>query len=167
MERGRSEKLPPKLPRCQIVFNTNGSQSIHNEQSQPRTTCIPSNSTIFPTSPSTNFLYIPTSEPFQQLPNSFKCAESSSRTSPTTKFESKSKQATSRKKALEKLNLDDIQPSSRKYPFIFFKSEREPGNEIFRCNNLGKRKPNGDWYFRNVNIQFNKGEKAGFVFSKS
>jgi len=76
---------------------------------------------------------------------------------------SKSKQATSRKKALDKLNLDDIQPSSRKYPFIFFKSEREPGNELFRCNNLGKRKPNGDWYFRNVNIQFNKGEKAGLI----
>lgn len=76
---------------------------------------------------------------------------------------SKSKQATSRKKALEKLNFEDIQPSSRKYPFIFFKSDREAGNETFKCVNLGKKNLNGDWLFRNVNIQFNKGEKIGLI----
>ena len=76
---------------------------------------------------------------------------------------SKSKQATSRKKALEKLNLEEIQPSSRKYPFIFFKSEREAGNETFKCTNLGKKNMNGEWLFRNVNIQFNKGEKIGLI----
>ncbi len=76
---------------------------------------------------------------------------------------SKSKQATSRKKALEKLNLEDIQPSSRKYPFIFFKSDREAGNETFKCVNLGKKNMNGEWLFRNVHIQFNKGEKIGLI----
>lgn len=76
---------------------------------------------------------------------------------------SKSKQATSRKKALEKLNLEDIQPSSRKYPFIFFKSERDAGNEILRVNNLGKKSPTGEWLFKNIDIQFNKGEKVGLI----
>ncbi|GAB1396245.1 MAG TPA: ATP-binding cassette domain-containing protein [Saprospiraceae bacterium] len=80
---------------------------------------------------------------------------------------SKSKQATSRKKALDKLNLEEIQPSSRKYPFIFFKSEREAGNEIFKCNNLGKKNLNGEWLFRNVNVQFNKGDKIGLVSKDS
>src|SRR6187402_913814 len=52
---------------------------------------------------------------------------------------SKSKQATSRKKALEKLVIEDIQPSNRKYPGIIFKQEREVGNEILKVANLGKK----------------------------
>ncbi|MFM8313948.1 MAG: ABC-F family ATP-binding cassette domain-containing protein [Deltaproteobacteria bacterium] len=51
---------------------------------------------------------------------------------------SKSRQATSRRKLLDKLTLDDIRPSSRKYPFFGFKPNREPGDQILKCNNLSK-----------------------------
>ncbi len=76
---------------------------------------------------------------------------------------SKSKQATSRKKALDKLNLEDMRPSSRRYPFIHWKSEREPGNEIFRCDGLGKKDINGEWLFKDISFSFNKGDKIAFV----
>ena len=76
---------------------------------------------------------------------------------------SKSKQATSRKKALAKLNIDEIQPSSRKYPFINFKVEREPGDQILRVNNLSKMAPNGTPYFSNVEFIVNHGEKIGLL----
>ncbi len=76
---------------------------------------------------------------------------------------SKSKQATSRKKALDKLNLDEIQPSSRKYPFIHFQPERDPGDQILRLENLSKRDQNGDILFGNVTFTMNKGEKIALI----
>jgi ATPase subunit of ABC transporter with duplicated ATPase domains len=72
---------------------------------------------------------------------------------------SKSKQATSRKKALEKLNLEEIQPSSRKYPFIHFKPEREPGDQILKVEKLSKRGEQGELLFSNVSFTLNRNEK--------
>ena len=80
---------------------------------------------------------------------------------------SKSKQATSRKKALDKLNLEEMRPSNRKYPFIHFKPEREPGNEIFRCDKLTKRDMNGELLFNNISFAFNKGDKIALVSKNS
>ncbi len=77
---------------------------------------------------------------------------------------SKAKQATSRKKALEKLNLDDIKPSTRKYPFIHFKPERSPGDQILEVINLSKKK-DGELLFGNVDFMMNKGDKIA-LFSK-
>jgi ATPase subunit of ABC transporter with duplicated ATPase domains len=71
---------------------------------------------------------------------------------------SKSKQATSRKKELDKLTLEDIKPSSRKYPYIDFKPEREIGNEVLKVERLTK---NG--YFSNLSFTVNRGDKIGFV----
>ena len=75
---------------------------------------------------------------------------------------SKSKQATSRKKELEKLKLEDIKPSSRRYPFIDFKSEREIGNEILEVEGLTKK-----GYFENVSFKLKKDDKIAFLTSKS
>jgi len=72
---------------------------------------------------------------------------------------SKSRQATARKKALDKLNLEEIRPSSRKYPFIHFKPERDPGDLILEVHNLSKKDQNGEWLFRNVSFTMNKGDK--------
>ncbi len=74
---------------------------------------------------------------------------------------SKSKQATSRKKELEKITLNDLKPSSRKYPYIDFKVEREAGNDILIVENLTKK-----GVFENVSFRVNKGDKIGFVSSK-
>ena len=71
---------------------------------------------------------------------------------------SKSKQATSRKKELEKLEFADIKPSLRKYPYVDFKPNREIGNEILRVTNLTK---NG--VFENVSFTVNKGDKIAFI----
>jgi ATPase subunit of ABC transporter with duplicated ATPase domains len=76
---------------------------------------------------------------------------------------SKSRQATSRKKALEKLDLEEIQPSSRKYPFIHFKPEREPGDQLLRVTDLAKKDENGDWLFRNVSFILNQKEKIALL----
>lgn len=76
---------------------------------------------------------------------------------------SKSRQATSRKKALEKLNLDDIEPSSRKYPFIHFQPEREPGDQILRVNGLTKKGPDGNILFQDVSFIMNHGEKIALI----
>ena len=76
---------------------------------------------------------------------------------------SKSKQATSRKKALEKLNLEEIKPSSRKYPFISFQPERAPGDQILRVDNLGKQDENGNWLFRNVTFMLNHNDKVALL----
>ncbi len=76
---------------------------------------------------------------------------------------SKSRQATSRKKALDKLNLEEIRPSSRKYPFIHFKSERAPGDQILRVTNLSKRAPDGHMYFSDINFIMNADEKIGLI----
>ena len=76
---------------------------------------------------------------------------------------SKSRQATSRKKALEKLNMEEIRPSSRKYPFISFQPEREPGDQILRVDNLSKKDENGDLLFSNVSFTINQGEKIALL----
>jgi ATPase subunit of ABC transporter with duplicated ATPase domains len=76
---------------------------------------------------------------------------------------SKSKQATSRKKALDKLNLEDIQPSSRKYPYINFKMEREPGDQILKVQNLSLHSTDGTPLFANVSFTMNKGEKIALL----
>lgn len=75
---------------------------------------------------------------------------------------SKSRQATSRKKELEKLTIDDIKPSLRKYPYIDFKYEREIGNDVLFVENLTKK-----GYFENLSFKLNKGEKIGFVADNS
>ena len=80
---------------------------------------------------------------------------------------SKSKQATSRKKALEKLNLEDIQPSTRRYPYIHFDMEREPGDQILKVENLSKKDANGNWLFKDVNFTFQSGEKIGVIAKES
>ena len=72
---------------------------------------------------------------------------------------SKSKQATSRKKALDKLNLEDIQPSTRKYPFIAFQPEREPGDQMLKVTNLSKKNAEGEFLFQNISFTINRGEK--------
>jgi ATPase subunit of ABC transporter with duplicated ATPase domains len=78
---------------------------------------------------------------------------------------SKSKQATSRKKLLDKINIDDIQPSSRKYPAIIFQQQREAGNQILHVQNLSKS-IEGDVLFKNLDINVQKGDKIA-VLSKN
>ena len=80
---------------------------------------------------------------------------------------SKSKQATSRKKALEKLNLDEIKPSTRKYPFIAFLPDRLPGDIILKVDNLSKKDKNGVMLFEKVNFQLNEGEKVGIICDRA
>jgi ATPase subunit of ABC transporter with duplicated ATPase domains len=75
---------------------------------------------------------------------------------------SKSKQATSRKKQLEKLTLEDIRPSNRKYPFIHFKSEREAGKQLLQVENLSKT-IEGVKVLDNLSFTVNKGDKIAFV----
>ncbi|MGG7059620.1 ABC-F family ATP-binding cassette domain-containing protein [Clostridium nigeriense] len=75
---------------------------------------------------------------------------------------SKSKQATSRKKLLDKITLDDIQPSSRRYPFVGFKPEREVGNEILTVEGLTKT-IDGVKVLDNVSFRVNKDDKIAFV----
>jgi ATPase subunit of ABC transporter with duplicated ATPase domains len=75
---------------------------------------------------------------------------------------SKSRQATARKKALEKLVIEDITPSNRKYPGIIFKPEREVGNEILKVQNLSKSL-DGKLLFSKLNFDIQKGDKIGFV----
>ncbi|HZG26546.1 MAG TPA: ATP-binding cassette domain-containing protein, partial [Chitinophagaceae bacterium] len=74
---------------------------------------------------------------------------------------SKSKQATARKKALEKLVIEDIQPSNRKYPGIIFKQEREVGNQVLNVEKLQKS-VDGRTLFKDVNFTINKGDKIAF-----
>ncbi len=75
---------------------------------------------------------------------------------------SKSRQATSRKKELEKLTLNDIKPSLRKYPFVDFKFKREIGREILKVENLTKK-----GYFENVSFMVKSDEKIAFLADKS
>ena len=75
----------------------------------------------------------------------------------------KSKQTTSRKKMLEKLNVDDIQPSSRKYPGIIFTPEREPGNQILEVSGLRATTDDGEVLFNDVNFNVEKGDKIVFL----
>jgi ATPase subunit of ABC transporter with duplicated ATPase domains len=76
---------------------------------------------------------------------------------------SKSKQATSRKKLLEKLVVDDIKPSTRKYPGIIFKADRECGDQILSVDNLNKSAPDGSTYFKDITFTVNKGDKIAFL----
>ncbi|WP_300567730.1 ATP-binding cassette domain-containing protein [Flavobacterium sp.] len=76
----------------------------------------------------------------------------------------KSKQATSRKKMIDKLNLSDIKPSSRRYPAIIFDTEREAGDQILNVQNLSAS-ADGDVLFKNVDLNMAKGDKV-VVFSK-
>ena len=76
----------------------------------------------------------------------------------------KSKQATSRKKMIEKLNLDEIRPSSRRYPAIIFDTEREAGDQILNVQNLSAS-ADGEVLFKNVDLNMAKGDKI-VVFSK-
>ena len=75
----------------------------------------------------------------------------------------KSKQTTSRKKLLEKLNVDEIKPSSRKYPGIIFQMEREPGNQILEVEGLKAVEPDGTVLFDDVNFNIEKGQKVVFL----
>ena len=75
----------------------------------------------------------------------------------------KSKQTTSRKKMLEKLNVDEIQPSSRKYPGIIFQMEREPGNQILEVSGLRAETEEGQVLFNDVNFNVEKGDKIVFL----
>ena len=72
----------------------------------------------------------------------------------------KSKQTTSRKKMLEKLNVEEIRPSSRKYPGIIFQMEREPGTQILEVEGLKAVEPDGTVLFDNVNFTIEKGQKT-------
>ncbi|WP_077154489.1 ABC-F family ATP-binding cassette domain-containing protein [Bacteroides bouchesdurhonensis] len=75
----------------------------------------------------------------------------------------KSKQTTSRKKMLEKLNVEEIKPSSRKYPGIIFTPEREPGNQILEVSGLSKKTEEGIVLFNDVNFNVEKGDKIVFL----
>ena len=75
---------------------------------------------------------------------------------------SKSKQATSRKKLLDKINLDDIEPSSRRYPFVGFKPEREVGNEILQVEGLSKTL-DGVTLLKDVSFRVNKEDKIAII----
>ena len=74
----------------------------------------------------------------------------------------KSKQATSRKKMLDKLNVDEIQPSSRRYPGIFFEQEREAGDQILNVEHLSKS-IEGEVLFRDVHFNLNRGDKVAII----
>ncbi|HEY5326406.1 MAG TPA: ATP-binding cassette domain-containing protein, partial [Mucilaginibacter sp.] len=80
---------------------------------------------------------------------------------------SKSKQATSRKKALEKINIDEIQPSNRKYPGIIFNNQgREAGDQVLQIENLSKSL-NGELLFANIRLMVNKGDKIAILSQNS
>lgn len=75
----------------------------------------------------------------------------------------KSRQTTSRKKMLEKLNVEEIRPSSRKYPGIIFQMDREPGNQILEVQGLKALDDDGNVLFENVNFNVEKGQKVVFL----
>jgi len=79
---------------------------------------------------------------------------------------SKSKQATSRKKLLEKISIDDIQPSNRKYPAIIFNQNRTAGNQILELQGLSKE-VNGQYLFKDVDLFVNKGDKIAVLSDDS
>ncbi|CAM1364852.1 Probably involved in regulation of translation initiation [Tenacibaculum litoreum] len=79
----------------------------------------------------------------------------------------KSKQATSRKKMIEKLNVDEIKPSSRRYPAIIFERDREAGDQILNIEGLSKKDAEGDLLFSNVDINLNRGDKVAVISKNS
>ena len=78
----------------------------------------------------------------------------------------KSKQATSRKKMIEKLNVDEIKPSSRRYPAIIFKAEREAGDQILNVEGLSKATEE-EVLFKNIDINLNRGDKVAIISKNS
>jgi len=76
---------------------------------------------------------------------------------------SKSRQATSRKKLLEKLVVDEIKASTRKYPGIIFKADRDCGDQIITVDKLGKNAPDGTPYFSNISFTVDKGDKIAIL----
>jgi ATPase subunit of ABC transporter with duplicated ATPase domains len=80
---------------------------------------------------------------------------------------SKSRQATSRRKLLEKINIEDIQPSSRKYPGIFFTQEREAGDQILRVQGLNLTGTDGTPLLRDVNFTVRRGDKIAIISRES
>jgi len=79
----------------------------------------------------------------------------------------KSKQATSRKKMIEKLNVEEIKPSSRRYPAIIFDRDREAGDQILNVEGLSKTDAEGEVLFTNVDINLNKGDKVAIISKNS
>jgi len=79
----------------------------------------------------------------------------------------KSKQATSRRKMLDNLDLEEIKPSSRRYPGITFHQERDAGNQILTIENLSKKTVDGTQLFTGVNFTVNKGDKIAFISKNS
>ncbi|MEJ2162993.1 MAG: ATP-binding cassette domain-containing protein [Robiginitalea sp.] len=75
----------------------------------------------------------------------------------------KSKQATSRKKMLEKLRVEDIRPSSRRYPAIIFDQEREAGDQILHVEGMSARSEEGEWLFRKGDLNLAKGDKVALI----
>lgn len=75
----------------------------------------------------------------------------------------KSKQATARKKMIEKLNIEEIQPSTRKYPGIQFKQEREAGDQIITVENLSAKSRDGETLFSNISFSLQKGDKVAIL----
>lgn len=75
----------------------------------------------------------------------------------------KSKQTTSRKKMLDRLNIDEIEPSSRRYPGIIFTPEREPGNKVLEVDGLTAYTDEGELLFRNLNFNVEKDDKIVFI----
>jgi ATPase subunit of ABC transporter with duplicated ATPase domains len=76
---------------------------------------------------------------------------------------SKSKQATSRKKALEKLNIDELKPSNRKYPGIIFKQQREAGDQVLQVKNISFKYGDGTTCIKGVTFTVNKGDKIAVI----
>lgn len=79
----------------------------------------------------------------------------------------KSKQATARQKMLDKLQVEDIQPSSRKYPFINFKPEREAGDQLLKVDNLKAISEEGEVLFSNISFTVNRGDKIAILSENS
>ncbi len=75
----------------------------------------------------------------------------------------KSRQATARKKMLDKLDIEEIQPSTRKYPGIFFRQSREVGDQVLTVENLAYKNSDGTYLYKDINFTVNKGDKIAFV----
>ncbi len=80
---------------------------------------------------------------------------------------SKSKQATSRKKLLEKINIDEIQASSRRYPAIIFNQERQAGDQVLEVENLSAHAEDGSLLFKDINFKVNRGDKITILSDNS
>lgn len=80
---------------------------------------------------------------------------------------SKSRQATSRKKLLDKINIEEIKPSSRRYPAIIFGQEREAGDQILRVENLSAKDDNGNYIFKDVTFTVRKNDKIAVLSKES